>query len=119
MAVAVAVGLGSGVSVSVAVAVWVALGVTVGVAVAVGGKGVSVGGSDVLVATGDSVISIVSGEELPEQADKTNRITMKNRRWIFVECGFFIDYLNPLFRVAVDYICTINHSTGERSGRIK
>jgi hypothetical protein len=119
VAVAVAVGLGNGVSVLVAVAVGVQVGVTVEVAVSVGGKDVSVGGTDVLVGTGDSTISIVAGVELPVQADKTIRITMKNKRWNFLEYMLFILNLDPLFRIVIDPIFSINHSTSERSCRTR
>jgi hypothetical protein len=55
--------------------------VTVGDAVAVGGNGVSVGATSVLVAEGDGEMEAENkpGEELPEQAGKTANMIMKRK----------------------------------------
>jgi hypothetical protein len=84
VAVAVAVGLGKGVSVLVAVAVIVAVGVSVAVAVAVGGRGVSVAGGEVFVATGASTASVTAGVGFTEHAVRNNRIKTKMNRFRLV-----------------------------------
>jgi len=90
VAVAVAVGLGKGVFVLVAVAVSVAVGVSVEVAVAVGGRGVSVAGEEVLVATGVSTTSVTTGAGFIEHAVRDMKIVMKNNRCKLGSFLFFI-----------------------------
>lgn len=94
VAVVVAVGLGISVLVLVAVEVGVAVCVLVGVAVSVGGRGVSVAGREVLVATGDSTTSVSTGAGLMEHAVRDMRSVTKNNRCNLVRYLFLMGIFN-------------------------